>query len=350
MELVRILGNNLRFDYLFEHSIAPNRFLSNPLCVCDAGKTTTISMLTGAIAPTDGHAMIVGKDIRTQMNAIRQDIGICVQHDCLFPYLTVKEHLQFFTRLKGLYSKVSKEEAEAEIEQSIRDVALFEKRNTISKSLSGGMKRKLSVAIAFSGGSQVVILDEPTSGMDPFSRRFTWNVIRQYRQDRCIILTTHFMDEADILGDRIAIMAEGSLRCAGSSLFLKKKYGVGYQLTIEKSQEHNRERNDTAWDVSEVDMDDYDDQMNIDDTLKHLVESAVPESTLLNNTGSEVRYQLPIAASGNFPSMFAGLDAQYEKGSIQSYGVSMTTLVRFIGCWYNIWFHISSSLLDIPSN
>jgi ATP-binding cassette, subfamily A (ABC1), member 3 len=280
-------------------------------------------MLTGAIAPTDGYAVVVGKDIRTQMNEIRQDTGICLQHDCLFPYLTVKEHLQFFSRLKGLYSKVSKEEAEQEIDQHIRDVALFEKRDTYSRSLSGGMKRKLSVAIAFSGGSKVVLLDEPTSGMDPFSRRFTWNVIRQYRQDRCIILTTHFMDEADILGDRIAIMAEGTLRCAGSSLFLKKKYGVGYQLTIEKSLEHSNEQQY---------VDDTDERTSIDETLKQIVKSAVPESTLLNNTGSEVRYQLPIAASGNFPSMFAGLDSQYEKRAIQSYGVSMTTLVSTITC------------------
>ena len=81
--------------------------------------------------------------------------------------------------------------AEAHIDQAIADVALSEKRHTLSKNLSGGMKRKLTVAIAFCGGSKVVLLDEPTSGMDPFSRRFTWNVIRQYRKDRCIILTTH---------------------------------------------------------------------------------------------------------------------------------------------------------------
>jgi ABC-type multidrug transport system ATPase subunit len=119
---------------------------------------------------------------------------VCLfQHDCLFPDLTVREHLRFFSRLKGLYGKVSTSEAEALIDQTIRDVALYEKRNTYSKNLSGGMKRKLSLAMAFCGGSTVVLLDEPTSGMDPFSRRFTWDVIRQYRQDRCIILTTHFM-------------------------------------------------------------------------------------------------------------------------------------------------------------
>ena len=91
---------------------------------------------------------------------------------------------------------MSYEEAEKSVMTSIEDVALLEKRNTYSKNLSGGMKRKLSVAIAFCGDSKTVLLDEPTSGMDPFSRRFTWNVIRQYRENRCIVLTTHFMDEA----------------------------------------------------------------------------------------------------------------------------------------------------------
>lgn len=122
-------------------------------------------MLTGAMAPTEGYATVVGKDIRTDLQAIRQDIGICLQHDCLFPNLTVREHVQFFSRLKGLFQKVSKSEAEDHIDQSIRDVALFEKRNSLSKNLSGGMKRKLSVAMAFCGNSSVVLLDEPTSGM-----------------------------------------------------------------------------------------------------------------------------------------------------------------------------------------
>lgn len=130
-----------------------------------AGKTTTINCLTGAMAPDSGYAIIAGKDTRTQMDQIRQDIGICLQHDCLFPQLTVREHIQFFSRLKGIYQSGSWDEAEASVDQAIQDVALAEKRNTLSKNLSGGMKRKLSVAIAFCGGSKVVLLDEPTSGM-----------------------------------------------------------------------------------------------------------------------------------------------------------------------------------------
>mmetsp|Transcript_10049 Transcript_10049/g.22007 ORF Transcript_10049/g.22007 Transcript_10049/m.22007 type:complete len:1232 (-) Transcript_10049:333-4028(-) len=183
----------------------------------------------------------------------------------------------------------------------------MEKRDTQSRNLSGGMKRKLSVAIAFCGGSKVVLLDEPTSGMDPFSRRFTWNVIRQYRQDRCIILTTHFMDEADILGDRIAIMAEGELRCCGSSLFLKKTYGVGYQLTIE--------RNHAAGASDENKSD-----------LGAIVTNNVQDAVLLNDVGTEIIYQLPMGAAPQFNPMFEGLDKELDAGMVSSYGVSITTL------------------------
>lgn len=90
------------------------------------------------------------------------------------------------------------------------------------------------MAIALIGGSKLVLLDEPTSGMDLVSRRTLWNLLKAYKQERIIILTTHYMDEADILGDRIAIMAEGKVVCLGSSLFLKNKFGIGYNLTIVK--------------------------------------------------------------------------------------------------------------------
>jgi len=107
----------------------------------------------------------VGKDIISEVSAIRKDIGICFQHDCLFDRLTVREHIEFFAQLKGLYANENRREAERQIDQAILDVALSDKSNTLSCNLSGGMKRKLSVAIAFCGGSKVVLLDEPTSGM-----------------------------------------------------------------------------------------------------------------------------------------------------------------------------------------
>ncbi len=316
-------------------------------------------MITGALAPSSGTATIAGKDIRTHMPEIRRDVGICMQHDCLFPRLTVREHVEFFARLKGVYVDLSKAEADKHVDQAILDVALWEKRDTYTSKLSGGMKRKLSVAIAFCAGSKVVVLDEPTSGMDPFSRRFTWNVIRHYRQNRIIILTTHFMDEADILGDRIAIMSDGKLRCAGSSLFLKKIYGSGYQLTIEKNQVighpphgvvepfvtvsdngsavHIDESDDGSIEggspdkiiskiVSVSNNHPYATSYACTRELRHIVTSFVPEAALLSDVGSELRYQLPMGSSHLFTAMFQQLDEQIERGSMSCYGVSITTL------------------------
>lgn len=269
---------------------------------------------------------VAGCDIRDNLSSLREDIGVCLQHDCLFPQLTVLEHVVFFSKIKGLYAKKSQEECVSAITTSIEDVALGEKLHSFAKDLSGGMKRKLSVAIAFCGDSKVIFLDEPTSGMDPFSRRFTWNVIRSYRENRCIVLTTHFMDEADILGDRIAIMAEGQLRCVGSSLFLKKAYGVGYNLTIIKRLNTNLEKKEDR--QSEEEKEEENDTETRADlsNLESVVTGAVPSATVLSNAGSEISFQLPIRDSDKFVRMFEELDNLTSAQIIESYGVSITTL------------------------
>ena len=142
------------------------------------------------------------------------------------------------------------------------------------------------------------------------------------------------MDEADILGDRIAIMAEGQLRCAGSSLFLKKHFGVGYQLTIEKSRDSGHEPPKLAKEFAEsasTDSRDPPADMVVDSHEKHagikeLVKSCVPEATLLGDVGTEVRYQIPLGASSKFPVLFQCLDGEADNRNIASYGVSVTTL------------------------
>ena len=104
----------------------------------------------------------------------------------------------------------------------------------MAKTLSGGQKRKLSVAISMIGTSKIILLDEPTSGMDTSTRRRLWDMLKKNKAGKIIILTTHYMDEADILGDRIGIMAKGRMTCLGSSIFLKNKFGEGYNLTLVK--------------------------------------------------------------------------------------------------------------------
>uniref|UniRef100_A0A3P9ICF3 ABC transporter domain-containing protein n=1 Tax=Oryzias latipes TaxID=8090 RepID=A0A3P9ICF3_ORYLA len=157
-------------------------------------------------------------------------LGVCPQHNVLFSMLTVEEHIWFYARLKGL----PEEQVKGEIEHILQDTGLQHKRRSRTSTLSGGMQRKLSVALAFVGGAKVVILDEPTAGVDPYARRGIWDLLLKYRQGRTIILSTHHMDEADILGDRIAIISHGKLCCVGSSLYLKNQLGSGYYLTLVK--------------------------------------------------------------------------------------------------------------------
>uniref|UniRef100_A0A8B9FQU2 ABC transporter domain-containing protein n=1 Tax=Amazona collaria TaxID=241587 RepID=A0A8B9FQU2_9PSIT len=197
-----------------------------------AGKTTTMSILTGLLPPTSGTAYILGWDIRSDIDSIRKTMGMCPQHNVLFDILTVEEHVWFYGRLKGL----SEERVKAEMEQLIQDTGLPHKRGEQTRNLSGGMQRKLSVAIAFVGGSRVVILDEPTAGVDPYSRRSIWELLLKYRKGRTIILSTHYMDEAELLGDRTAIISQGRLCCCGSPLFLKARLGTGYHLTLVKRE------------------------------------------------------------------------------------------------------------------
>ena len=268
-----------------------------------AGKSTAINMLTGLYPPDTGSATIQGFDIGMDMLEARKVLGVCPQHDVLQPFMTVEEHLQFFANIKGC----PPEEVEHEVTSIIDSVGLKEKRKEYSKNLSGGQKRKLSVAIAFIGKSKVVILDEPTSGMDPFSRRSTWNVIRQHREGRVIILVTHFMDEADLLGDRIAIMGDGRLRCCGSPLFLKRKFGVGYNITLEK---------DT------VDFD--------SDTVVSTISNYVPGAKLLTNVGTELSVQLPFTGSSGFQPLFEHFDDNMSSIGIKSYGMSVTTLEEVV--------------------
>ena len=114
----------------------------------------------------------------------------------------------------------------------LKNFSLNTKKDDFVKNLSGGQKRKLQLIIALSGDSKILLLDEPSSGMDPTSRRETWEILKREKKNRIIVLTTHYMDEADELGDRIAIMSKGKLKCCGSSLFLKKKYGLGLLIEI----------------------------------------------------------------------------------------------------------------------
>ncbi|KAH8345395.1 hypothetical protein KR084_010845 [Drosophila pseudotakahashii] len=263
-----------------------------------AGKTTTISMLTGMFPPTSGTAILNGSDIRTNIEGARMSLGICPQHNVLFDEMSVSNHIRFFSRMKGLRGKA----VEQEVAKYLKMIELEDKANVASSKLSGGMKRKLSVCCALCGDTKVVLCDEPSSGMDPSARRQLWDLLQQEKVGRTLLLTTHFMDEADVLGDRIAIMCDGELKCHGTSFFLKKQYGSGYRLICVK-------RDDCE--TNEVTA-----------LLNKYIPGLKPECDI----GAELSYQLPDTASAKFEEMFGQLEDQSDELHLNGYGVGITSM------------------------
>ena len=193
-----------------------------------AGKTTTLSMLTGLFPPSEGYAKISGFNIVGEMSKIYAVMGLCPQFDVVWSHLTVREHLQFYSMLKGVPSD-KRDEA---VNNSIKGVNLSEKADWYAGTLSGGQRRRLSLAISMIGAPEVIFLDEPTTGLDPETRRWVWQYIDAMKAGRGIILTTHSMEEADALCSTIAIMSHGRLRCLGTTMHLKEKFGKGIRIIL----------------------------------------------------------------------------------------------------------------------
>ncbi|KAM5322049.1 retinal-specific phospholipid-transporting ATPase ABCA4 isoform 2-T2 [Glossophaga mutica] len=303
-----------------------------------AGKTTTLSILTGLLPPTSGTVLIGGKDIETSLDAVRQSLGMCPQHNILFHHLTVAEHILFYAQLKGR----SWDEAQLEAEAMLEDMGLHHKRNEEAQDLSGGMQRKLSVAIAFVGDAKVVVLDEPTSGVDPYSRRSIWDLLLKYRSGRTIIMSTHHMDEADLLGDRIAIISEGRLYCSGTPLFLKSCFGTGFYLTVVRKMKNTQSQRSgcegTCSCASQgfsirrpTPVDEITPEQVLDGDVNELMDVVrhhVPEAKLVECIGQELIFLLP---NKNFKqrayaSLFRELEESLADLGLSSFGISDTPL------------------------
>ncbi|ESQ31764.1 hypothetical protein EUTSA_v10003645mg [Eutrema salsugineum] len=201
-----------------------------------AGKTSFINMMTGLLKPTSGTALVQGFDVCKDMNKVYTSMGVCPQHDLLWETLTGREHLLFYGRLKNIKGSALKQA----VEESLKSVSLFDGgvADKPAGKYSGGMKRRLSVAISLIGNPKVVYMDEPSTGLDPASRKNLWTVIQRAKQNTAIILTTHSMEEAEFLCDRLGIFVDGGLKCIGNPKELKGRYGGSYVFTMTTSSEH----------------------------------------------------------------------------------------------------------------
>lgn len=191
-----------------------------------AGKTTVCSMVTGVVAPSEGSVSLWNHTSK----AVQGSLGICAQHTTLFDDLTVREHLMVFAMIKQLpYDKASSAATDL-----LGKVGLLEKAASFPSQLSGGMQRKLAICLALVAQPGLVVLDEPTTGLDPMAREGIWELVQQaLGAGQCNLITTHMLEEAEQLCTRILVMASGKLIVEGSPQELKDTYGSGYALTIE---------------------------------------------------------------------------------------------------------------------
>lgn len=239
-------------------------------------------MLTGLFPSTSGSMKIHGYDVSTSIDQIRNFLGVCPQHDILFDELTGEEHLVFYASIKGVKQSAIPEQ----VAHYIESVGLTpSEAQRLSKDLSGGMKRKLSIAIALIGGSEVIFLDECTAGLDPLSRRKIWKLLQCIKKNKTIIMTTHSMEEADLLGNRIAIMKKGEVSVVGTNVSLKKQFGIGYHLTFSKEEKCD------------------------DKLLSEFVLKRIKSSEIVNSSAMEMTFRLPYESASNFSSFFEDLES-----------------------------------------
>ncbi|KAL2912237.1 hypothetical protein HK105_208305 [Polyrhizophydium stewartii] len=262
-----------------------------------AGKTTLISILTGLYSASSGEATIAGYNVNHETAEVYRHIGICPQFDILWEELTVGEHLYFYARLKGIPMSHEREA----VRVALANVALTNFEDRLTKGLSGGEKRRLSIAIALLGSPKVVFFDEPTTGLDPEVRRLIWSIVDTAKQGKTVVLTTHSMEEAEALCQRIGIMAKGTLRCLANPIRLKQVYGSGFKIffnTLEKDMEK----------------------------AMKFVESILPGGyKIIDSFATNAAYEFP-PTPGFLAQLFRQIEAHKADVGILDYGVGQTTL------------------------
>jgi len=264
-----------------------------------AGKTTTFRILTGDEASSSGNAYVDRYDIASDLAKVRQRIGYCPQFDALIDLMTGREILTMYSRLRG----VPEENIQYLVERLSRNLGVEQYIDKLSKTYSGGNKRKLSTAIALAGDPPLIFLDEPSSGMDPVARRNLWDSLSRFIADgKSIVITSHSMEECEALCTRLAIMVNGQFKCLGSPQHLKTKFGEGYTL------------------IARVGGSDPDTS-----SLKSYIKDTFPGSILKDEHLGYMHYQLK-AESKTWANLFGVMERAKVKYNIEDYSISQTTL------------------------
>jgi ABC-type multidrug transport system ATPase subunit len=219
-------------------NISFNGFYNEIFCILGhngAGKTTLMNIMIGILSSTQGDVYYDGVPIAGNETEICQQFGYCPQFDTFSNNLSVGEHVKLFAGIKNV---------KVDVEEILKDIDLLEKEDNFPNEISGGQRRKLCITLALLGSPKFVFLDEPTTGLDPYSRKNIWEVLLKKKKDCIMFVTTHYMDEADLLADRKMIIANGSITCLGSSLFLKNSFNMNYSLDIHINEPKDSEYTD----------------------------------------------------------------------------------------------------------
>ncbi|XP_063266240.1 ATP-binding cassette sub-family A member 9-like isoform X2 [Prinia subflava] len=264
-----------------------------------SGKTSVLNVLSGFSKPSAGSAMIYNYNASEvwNMEGMRGKVGVCPQINLHFEALTVKENLRIFAHIKGIQWK----EVNEEVQKVLVMLDLTDVQNVCADALSGGQKRKLSLGIAILGDPQVLLLDEPTAGLDPCSRHQVWSLLRERRAGRATLVTTHSMEEADAQADRKAFLSSGRLQSVGSSLYLKRKWGIGYHLRMHINEQCEPE------------------------LVSSVVRQYIPGAVLKEQKRDELCFRLPLENTDSFPDLFRHLESSLLQGVV-NYEVTRTTL------------------------
>ncbi|WZY72420.1 hypothetical protein YC2023_004660 [Brassica napus] len=243
--------------------------------------------MTGLLKPSSGTALVQGLDICKEMNKVYTSMGVCPQHDLLWETLTGREHLLFYGRLKNIKGSALTQA----VEESLKSVSLFDGGvgDKPAGNYSGGMKRRLSVAISLIGNPKVVYLDEPSTGLDPASRKNLWDVIQ-----------SHSMEEAEFLCDRLGIFVDGALQCIGNSKELKSRYGGSYVFTMTTSSEHEED-------------------------VERLVSTVSPNAKKVYHLAGTQKFELP-KQEVRIAEVFRAVEKAKSNFTVFAWGLSDTTL------------------------
>ncbi|MDP1553585.1 MAG: ABC transporter ATP-binding protein [Methanobacteriaceae archaeon] len=266
-----------------------------------AGKTTSISMIVGLLLPSSGQILIDGVEIQ---KIKKGTIGVCPQDLVLWDHLTCMESLKLMGDMYEVPNNILKERAN----YLLKELFLLEKANTLTINLSGGMKRRLNLALALIHSPEIIVLDEPSEGLDPQSRRVLWNFIKSLRDEegKTVILTTHLMDEADRLSDRIAIVDHGKLLRLDTPENLKKEIGEG--------------------DVVEILLNDPTENDNAVNVLKNMeeIESVIKINSLLDIRALDAVSKLPIIMKTLETHGFSVNDLSVRQNTLEDVFIELT--------------------------